>query len=67
MIVQCRDGQPVEAEVLGLCDVVFDVDVGAVPGIQPGDLPDLGVDGDQLVAAPELLLSLGGPLAVAGV
>ena len=58
---------PVEAEVLGLLDVVLDVDVGAVPRVEPGDLPDAGVDGDELVAAPELFLPLGGPFAVAGV
>ncbi len=38
-----------------------------MPRVEPGDLPDVGVDGDQLVAAPELFLPLGGPLAVAGV
>jgi hypothetical protein len=60
-------GPPVEAEVLGLFDVVLDVDVGAVPGVESGDLPVAGVGGDQLVAAPELVLPFGGPLAVAGV
>ena len=54
-------------EVLGLFDVVLDVHVGAVAGIEPGDLPDLGVGGDQLVAAAEGLLPVGGPFAVAGV
>ena len=38
-----------------------------MPGVEPGDLPDLRVDGDQLVAAPELFLPLGSPFAVAGV
>jgi hypothetical protein len=43
------------------------VDVGAVAGIEPGDLPDLGVGDDQLVSAAEGLLPVGGPFAVAGV
>ena len=60
-------GPVVQAEVLGLFDVVLDVDVGAVAGIEPGDLPDLGVGDDQLVAAAEGLLAVGGPFAVAGV
>jgi hypothetical protein len=38
-----------------------------VAGIQPGDLPDLGVGDDQLVSAAEGLLAVGGPFAVAGV
>jgi hypothetical protein len=38
------------------------MDVGAVPWVEPGDLPDLRVGGDQLVAAPELFLPFGGPL-----
>ena len=37
-----------------------------MPRVEPGDLPGAGVGGDQLVAAPELLLPVGGPLAVAG-
>ncbi|MGH3846901.1 MAG: hypothetical protein ACRDS0_36585, partial [Pseudonocardiaceae bacterium] len=36
-------------------------------GVEPGGVPDAGVDGDELVAAPELFLPFGGPLAVAGV
>ncbi len=60
-------GPPVQAEVLGLFDVVLEVDMGAVPRVEPADLPDTGVGGDELVAAPELFLPFGGPLAVAGV
>ena len=37
MITHRREGPPVQAEVLGLFDVVLDVDVGAVAGIEPGD------------------------------
>ncbi len=48
-------GPPVQAQCLGLFDVVLDVDMRAVPGVEPGDLPGRGVDGDELVAAPELL------------
>jgi len=59
-------GPPVQAEVLGLFDVVLEVDMGAVPRVEPADLPDTGVGGDELVAAPELFLPFGGPLAVAG-
>jgi len=60
-------GPPVAPEGLGLCDVVLDVDVGAVTGIEPGQLPGCGVDGDQRVAAPEVFLPVGGPFAVARV
>src|SRR6185436_12834497 len=60
-------GPVVEAEVLGLFDVVLHVHVRAVAGIQPGDLPDLGVGDNQLVAAAEGPLAVGGPFAVAGV
>jgi hypothetical protein len=38
-----------------------------VAGIEPGDLPDLGVGDNQLVSAAEGLLAVGGPFAVAGV
>jgi hypothetical protein len=38
------------------------VDVTAVAGIEPGNLPDLGVGGDELVAAPELFLPFGARL-----
>jgi hypothetical protein len=58
-------GPAVQAQCLGLFDVVLHVDVGAVAGIQPGDLPDAGVGGDQLVAAPELFFPFGGSFAVA--
>jgi hypothetical protein len=37
---------PVQPGCLGLLDVVFDVHMGAVAGVQPGDLPGLGVRGD---------------------
>jgi hypothetical protein len=43
-------GPPVQPDRLGLLDVGLDVDVGAVTGVRPGDLPGGGVDGDQLVA-----------------
>src|SRR3954465_2587981 len=56
---------PGQAQVLGLLDAVLDVGVGAVAGIQPGDLPAPGVGGDQLEAAAQPLLPLAGPLAVA--
>jgi hypothetical protein len=35
-----------------------------VAGVQPGDLPDLRVDGDELVAAAAGLLLLAGALEV---
>src|ERR1017187_4511286 len=35
--------------------------------VQPGDLPAAGISGDELVAAPWLLLPLSSSLAVAGV
>src|ERR1022692_2215023 len=60
-------GPPVQAEVLGLLDVVLHVDVRAVAGVQPRDLPAAGAGGDEPVAAAEFLLPLGGALAVAGV
>ena len=41
--------------------------MAAVTRARPGDLSDLRVDGDQLVAASELALPFGRPLAVAGV
>ena len=41
--------------------------MAAVTRARPGDLSDLRVDGDQLVAAPELALPFGDPFAVAGV
>src|SRR6185295_761080 len=59
-------GPVVEAEVLGLFDVVLHVHVGAVAGIEPGDLSGSRVGDDQLVAAAEGLLPVGGPFAVAG-
>jgi hypothetical protein len=40
--------------------------MGAVAGVQPGDLPGLGA-GDQLVTPAPLLLPVGGSLAVPGV
>ncbi len=58
---------PVQAKVLGLLDVVLDVDVGAVAGVQPGDLPAAGISGHELIAAPELLFPFGGLLALARV
>src|SRR5207342_121896 len=60
-------GPPIQPEVLGLFDVVLHVHVGAVAGIEPGDLPDLRVGDDQLVAAAQGFLAVGGPFAVAGV
>jgi hypothetical protein len=48
-------------------DVVLDVDVGAVPGVQPGDLPGDGVDGAQLVSTAAGLLPVAGQLEVLGV
>jgi hypothetical protein len=35
---------PVEPDRFGLLDVVLDMHVGAVPGVEPGDLPGAGVD-----------------------
>src|SRR5512144_1999719 len=57
-------GPPVQPDRLGLFDVVLDVDVGAVPGVQPGDLPGGRVDRDQLVAAAAGLLPVTGALGV---
>src|SRR5664280_2381381 len=55
---------PVHPDRFGLLDICFDVDVGAVPGVQPGDLPGDRVDGDQLVAPAPGLLPVTGPLGV---
>ena len=38
LIARWRDGHLFSPRSLGLLDVVLDVDVGAVPGIQPGEL-----------------------------
>ena len=43
------------------------MNVGAVAGAGPRDLPAAGVGGDELVAAAGFLLPFGGALAVAGV
>ena len=40
-----------QPEGLGLLDVVFDMDVAAVAGVESGDLPDRRVGGDDLVAS----------------
>ncbi len=61
LIAHCREGQRFRPRSLA-CLTSFDVDVGAVAGVEPGELSDLGVDGDQLVAAAELFLSFGGRL-----
>ena len=37
-------GPPVEPDRFGALDVVLDMDVGAVPGVEPGELPGAGVD-----------------------
>ena len=42
-----------QPEGAGLLDVVFGMDVAAVAGVEPGELPDRRVGGDDLVAPAE--------------
>ena len=41
--------------------------VGAVSGVEPGDLPGAGVDRDQLIPPTAGFLPITGPLGVLGV
>jgi hypothetical protein len=50
LIVKGSGGEAAEAGVLAAPNPVFDAGVGAVPGVQKGQLPGGGVGGEALVA-----------------
>lgn len=51
--------EPSQPAVLGVADAVFDAGVGTMPGFEEGELSDLGVGDERLVAPPVGLFEKG--------